>query len=381
MSQISVLRIPGSCALSEFRAERLLKQLRGVCPAVQAVSGRYLHFVHISRDLTEDEAQRLAALLDYGDPADEKAGNLQFLVVPRLGTISPWASKATDIVHNTGIDAVARVERGVLYTLSVEGDVDQAAVAALLHDRMTETVLAADADPAVLFSDVQGREMRTVDILAGGKEALEAANVEMGLALAADEIDYLVDAFTKQQRNPTDVELMMFAQANSEHCRHKIFNAKFTIDGVEQEKTLFGMIRETHKAAPRPMPTTLPSSKALRSTVFIRVRRPKIALVLITKKSRNRPTLSLRSKPTTIRPLFLRSRELPRVRAAKFAMKVQRVAALVRRRACVALLSRLCICRARLRNGKTTRTPPPTATAARTRFTVLPRASPRLCQS
>ena len=145
MSQISVLRIPGSCALSEFRAERLLKQLRGVCPAVQAVSGRYLHFVHISRDLTEDEAQRLAALLDYGDPADEKAGNLQFLVVPRLGTISPWASKATDIVHNTGIDAVARVERGVLYTLSVEGDVDQAAVAALLHDRMTETVLAADA--------------------------------------------------------------------------------------------------------------------------------------------------------------------------------------------------------------------------------------------
>ena len=369
MSQISVLRIPGSCALSEFRAERLLKQLRGVCPAVQAVSGRYLHFVHISRDLTEDEAQRLAALLDYGDPADEKAGNLQFLVVPRLGTISPWASKATDIVHNTGIDAVARVERGVLYTLSVEGDVDQAAVAALLHDRMTETVLAADADPAVLFSDVQGREMRTVDILAGGKEALEAANVEMGLALAADEIDYLVDAFTKQQRNPTDVELMMFAQANSEHCRHKIFNAKFTIDGVEQEKTLFGMIRETHKAAPRG------------TIVFIRVRRPKTALVLITKKSRNRPTLSLRSKPTTIRPLFLRSRELPRVRAAKFAMKVQRVAVLVRRRACVALLSRLCICRARLRNGKTTRTPPPTATAAKTRFTVLPRASLRLCQS
>ena len=154
-------------------------------------------------------------------------------------------------MHNTGIDAVARVERGVLYTLAVEGDVDETAVASLLHDRMTETVLAADADPAVLFYDVQGREMRTVDILAGGKAALEAANVEMGLALAPDEIDYLVEAFTKQQRNPTDVELMMFAQANSEHCRHKIFNAKFTIDGVDQEKTLFGMIRETHKAAPR----------------------------------------------------------------------------------------------------------------------------------
>lgn len=251
MSQISVLRIPGSCALSEFRAERLLKELRAVCPGVKAVRGRYQHFVHVTRDLTEDEAQRLAALLDYGDPADEKAGDLELLTVPRLGTISPWASKATDIVHNTGIDAVARVERGVLYTIEADGKIDREAVAARLHDRMTETVLAADADPSVLFSNVKGREMRTVDILSGGRKALEEANVEMGLALAEDEIDYLVDAFVKQQRNPTDVELMMFAQANSEHCRHKIFNAKFTIDGVDQEKTLFGMIRETHKAAPQ----------------------------------------------------------------------------------------------------------------------------------
>lgn len=251
MSQISVLRIPGSCALSEFRAERLLKQLRAVCPAVEAVRGRYQHFVHVTRDLTEEEAQRLAALLDYGDPAQNKAGSLEFLVVPRLGTISPWASKATDIVHNTGIDAVARVERGVLYAIDADGEVDKTALAALLHDRMTETVLEAQADPAVLFADVEGRGMRTVDVLNGGKPALEQANVEMGLALADDEIDYLVDAFGKQNRNPTDVELMMFAQANSEHCRHKIFNAKFTIDGVDQDKTLFGMIRETHKAAPQ----------------------------------------------------------------------------------------------------------------------------------
>lgn len=253
MSQIRVLRIPGSCALSEFRAERLLKKLQAVNPAVQAVRGRYQHFVHVERPLSESEAQRLAALLDYGDPAQEKAGGLEFLVVPRLGTISPWASKATDIVHNTGIAAVLRVERGVLYAIDVKDGaaVDFEALAAPLHDRMTETVLAADADPAVLFTDVKGRAMRTVDIHTGGREALAAANVEMGLALAPDEIDYLVDAFTKQRRNPTDVELMMFAQANSEHCRHKIFNAAFTIDGVKQEKTLFGMIRETHKASPR----------------------------------------------------------------------------------------------------------------------------------
>lgn len=251
MSQISVLRIPGSCALSEFRAERLLKALQAACPGVRAVRARYQHFVHVTRDLTEDEAQRLAALLDYGDPADETKGSLELLVVPRLGTISPWASKATDIVHNTGVEAVARVERGVLYTLDFDGDIDRDTVAALLHDRMTETVLPADADPSLLFSDVKGREMRTVDILTGGRKALEEANGQMGLALAQDEIDYLVEAFTKQRRNPTDVELMMFAQANSEHCRHKIFNAKFTIDGVDQDKTLFGMIRETHKAAPR----------------------------------------------------------------------------------------------------------------------------------
>ena len=169
MSQISVLRIPGSCALSEFRAERLLKALQAACPGVRAVRARYQHFVHVTRDLTEDEAQRLAALLDYGDPADETKGSLELLVVPRLGTISPWASKATDIVHNTGVEAVARVERGVLYTLDFDGDIDRDTVAALLHDRMTETVLPADADPSLLFSDVKGREMRTVDILTGGR--------------------------------------------------------------------------------------------------------------------------------------------------------------------------------------------------------------------
>ncbi len=256
MSNASVvIRIPGSRALSEFRAQRLLSRLQSASSAVAAVSGRYLHFVHAEHALDETEGKRLAALLDYGDPAADVKADLQFLVVPRLGTISPWASKATDIVHNTGIESVLRVERGVLYNIALTdgaqlGEEEQSALAALLHDRMTETVLAADADPAVLFADVKGKPMAVVDVIAGGKAALEKANVELGLALAPDEIDYLLEAFAKAGRNPTDVELMMFAQANSEHCRHKIFNAKFTIDGVDQDKTLFGMIRETHKKSP-----------------------------------------------------------------------------------------------------------------------------------
>ncbi len=257
MSNASVVfTIPGSCALSAFRAERLLARLQAAAGAVTAVSGRYIHFVHAARALEEAESRRLETLLDYGDPAEDVRGDVQFLVVPRLGTISPWASKASDIVHNTGIDAVLRVERGVLYSLTLaEGavlsDAEREAAAALLHDRMTETVLGADADPEQLFADVKGKPMAVVDIVSGGRAALEKANVDLGLALAPDEIDYLLDAFGKARRNPTDVELMMFAQANSEHCRHKIFNARFTIDGVDQDKTLFGMIRETHKKSPR----------------------------------------------------------------------------------------------------------------------------------
>ena len=256
MSNASVVfQIPGSCALSAFRAERLLGQLKARDARVSSVRARYVHFVHAQRDLTAQEIERLNVLLDYGDAAQEGASDAAFLVVPRLGTISPWASKATDIVHNCGIDAVERIERGVRYDLSFDGNAPSAeelsALTALMHDRMTETVVATDVDAAILFKDVAGKPMAVVDIINGGKAALEKANVDLGLALAPDEIDYLVDAFGRQGRNPTDVELMMFAQANSEHCRHKIFNAQFTIDGVNQEKTLFGMIRDTHKKSPR----------------------------------------------------------------------------------------------------------------------------------
>ena len=253
MSNTSViLKLSGGDALSAFRAQRLLPVLKAAAPGVTAVSASYVHFVASTRELTADEIQRLEALLDYGDPAKADAEGTEFLTVPRLGTISPWASKATDIVHNCGIDAVERIERGVSYRVAgTMTDAEKAAVAKCLFDRMTETVLADGTDPAVLFTDVPGKPMAVVDVKAGGRAALEKANGEMGLALSEDEIAYLVEAFTKQGRNPTDVELMMFAQANSEHCRHKIFNAEFTIDGVKQEKTLFGMIRETHKKSPR----------------------------------------------------------------------------------------------------------------------------------
>ena len=253
MSNTSViLKLSGGDALSAFRAQRLLPVLKAAAPGVTAVSASYVHFVALTRELTADEIQRLEALLDYGDPAKADAEGTEFLTVPRLGTISPWASKATDIVHNCGIDAVERIERGVSYRVAgTMSDAEKAAVAKCLFDRMTETVLADGTDPAVLFTEVPGKPMAVVDVKAGGRAALEKANGEMGLALSEDEIAYLVEAFTKQGRNPTDVELMMFAQANSEHCRHKIFNAEFTIDGVKQEKTLFGMIRETHKKSPR----------------------------------------------------------------------------------------------------------------------------------
>ncbi len=189
-----------------------------------------------------------------------RAGAAQFLVVPRLGTISPWASKATDIARNTGLAAVLRIERGTLYSVEVErgligsGELSPAeadAVAAVLHDRMTESVIDPATDPARLFVELPGKPMQSVAVRAQGRGALARANVEMGLALSDDEVDYLVDAFTKLERDPTDVELMMFAQANSEHCRHKIFNASWTIDGEARTETLFGMIKATHKAAPQ----------------------------------------------------------------------------------------------------------------------------------
>lgn len=249
-----VFELNGARALSDFRAARVLAALQRVSSNIEAVSGRFVHFVHASRELTKAEEERLASLLTYGDAAEDVRADLAFMVVPRLGTISPWASKATDIVKNCGIEGVLRVERGTVYSLALKAPLTEeeaAQAAGVLHDRMTESVVARDFPAENLFVELEGRPMATVALVEEGRPALARANVEMGLALSPDEIDYLTDAFTKIGRNPTDVELMMFAQANSEHCRHKIFNARWTVDGEEREETLFGMIRRTHKMAPQ----------------------------------------------------------------------------------------------------------------------------------
>ncbi|ABE44502.1 phosphoribosylformylglycinamidine synthase [Polaromonas sp. JS666] len=251
----------GINALSDFRVQQLLPRLQAVHDKIAGISARFVHLVATEAPPSDALKIRLAALLTYGEPAAsvKAADTVLFIVSPRFGTVSPWASKATDIAHNCGL-AVKRIERLTEYRLHLKSglfgkagltDAQREQLAALLHDRMTESVMFDRTQAAGLFTELQGAPLQTIDVLQGGKAALERANTEFGLALAADEIDYLVNAFTQLKRNPTDVELMMFAQANSEHCRHKIFNADFTIDGVPQEKSLFAMIRNTEKLHPQ----------------------------------------------------------------------------------------------------------------------------------
>ncbi|WP_428000305.1 phosphoribosylformylglycinamidine synthase [Acidovorax sp.] len=252
--------LAGGNALSTFRAQQLQPALEAIHPKITGIAARFVHLVATDAAPSAVEQERLAALLTYGDPYAGPDHGAVIVVTPRLGTLSPWASKATDIARNCGI-AIRRVERITEYRVALkpgllggtpELSADQVAqVAALLHDRMTESVVADRSGAAALFTELQPAPMEHVDVLGGGRAALEAANTRFGLALAEDEIEYLVNAFTGLARNPSDVELMMFAQANSEHCRHKIFNAEFTIDGVAQDKSLFGMIRNTHQLAPQ----------------------------------------------------------------------------------------------------------------------------------
>ncbi|MDX3895757.1 phosphoribosylformylglycinamidine synthase [Pusillimonas sp.] len=258
----SIQHFPGSVVLSPFRRERLLKRFAELDLPVADIQGQYEHFVWVESELEPGQQDKLAALLDYGvpvTPQKEDRHALTLRVIPRLGTVSPWASKATDIAHNCGLPQVRRIERGVRYTIkptrgllgSQSINAEQLGqIAACLHDRMTETVVDERFDGAELFASLPGKPMQTVDVMGRGRQALVDANVELGLALSEDEVEYLDESFRQLGRNPTDVELMMFAQANSEHCRHKIFNAKWVIDGVEQPNTLFGMIRATHAAQP-----------------------------------------------------------------------------------------------------------------------------------
>ncbi|MGV0984127.1 MAG: phosphoribosylformylglycinamidine synthase [Limnohabitans sp.] len=251
--------IEGASALSDFRIAQLLPRLAEISPQIQGIAARFVHLVATTTPLQDAQKQTLSALLTYGEPYAGPVDGPVIVVSPRIGTVSPWASKATDIAHNCGFE-VRRVERlteyrfvmksGLLGTAKLSAE-QLGQVAAVLHDRMTESAMPSRDEAAALFTALDPAPMDHVDVLGGGRAALEDANKAWGLALAEDEIDYLVTAFTGLKRNPTDVELMMFAQANSEHCRHKIFNAEFTIDGVAQPKSLFGMIRNTHQLSPQ----------------------------------------------------------------------------------------------------------------------------------
>ena len=254
LPESKVLFLKGSglaaAALSEFRIKKLQHDLAPL--GVVEVSPQQRYFVELESELSEDDLAFLLELLHADEHRPEAAA---ILVIPRLGTVSPWSSKATDIVSNCGLQAIKRIEHGISWQLvgpkgkPVSAEIVQAALP-YLHDRMTESVLLDERMAVQLFHHVEPPPLATVDLLAGGKQALEKANADWGLALSPDEIDYLAENFKRVKRNPTDVELMMFAQANSEHCRHKIFNADWVIDGQTQPESLFSMIRHTHTMRP-----------------------------------------------------------------------------------------------------------------------------------
>jgi len=269
MSQFFVLH--GAAALSEFRIAGLLARLQGIDPGIQGLQAHYVYAIALRSahakhaSLSAEARQRLAELLGVTDGGNTPAatGDGHCVVLPRLGTLSPWSSKASDIAQHCGLDAVARIERGIRYSFQHrrrslfgrrqdERDaLEMDALTACLHDRMTECVMPDDFDASLLFRTLTSPPMATVDVAARGSAALHEANQTWGLALSDDEIDYLSEAFAAAGRNPTDVELMMFAQANSEHCRHKIFNASWIVDGQSQDHSLFQMIRNTERCAPQ----------------------------------------------------------------------------------------------------------------------------------
>jgi len=266
-----MLILPGTSAFSRFRLENVLSELHSIDGSISVLSARFMHFLQLDAELDAQQFAVLQELLAYGytetaveqedhaiwvgetQPTQSAAEYISLWVVPRLGTISPWSSKATEIAVRCGLTNVLRIERGIEYRFqatAVLSNDSKRRLAALLHDRMTQQVVE-DLEQLALFAEHEPKPLQAVPIIEQGREALVKANQALGLALSADEIDYLTDSFSQLQRDPTDVELMMFAQANSEHCRHKIFNASWTIDGKEQAKSLFAMIRHTHSENPQ----------------------------------------------------------------------------------------------------------------------------------
>lgn len=245
----------GFSALSDYKIEKLLASLRAAAVPVASLSTAYVHLVDCSAPLSAEQKEVLSKILTYGpeDVAHQDQGEL-FFVVPRIGTISPWASKATDIAHNCGLTTIHRLERGIAYYVKPEGEgftpEQRQVIASLIHDRMMQVVLSNIAQAESLFAAQTPAPFNVVPLTTGGKNALARANVDLGLALSSEEMDYLLSSFANLGRDPSDIELYMFAQMNSEHCRHKVFNAKWEIDGQEQDQYLFGMIRNTYQVTP-----------------------------------------------------------------------------------------------------------------------------------
>ncbi|EIJ43039.1 phosphoribosylformylglycinamidine synthase, single chain form [Beggiatoa alba B18LD] len=240
----------GDSALSPFRCEKLLHTARAFLPTLQSIQANYLYLLDCARPLTDEESHHLQQLLHGKNTPPILPHGQQLIVIPRIGTISPWSSKATEIMTICGLNSIKRIEHGTIWTVTASTPLDNAELEQLmplLHDRMTETVVLNLADAEQLFNTAEPRQLRVIPVLSEGRNALVTANKARGLALSEDEIDYLCENFIALKRNPTDVELMMFAQANSEHCRHKIFNADWVIDGQAQTQSLFNMIRYTHQ--------------------------------------------------------------------------------------------------------------------------------------
>ncbi len=250
MSEFICMR--GEPALSAFRLQKLQDRIHDSCGVRETPQARFVYLAEASHAIDSGQLSRLENLL-HATCVDRLDGDDQLLVIPRIGTQSPWSSKATDIVRRCHLEAVTRVERGVAFRLPVVRDTlgsIPGEILGLLHDRMTQSVVDSLEAAYKLFEHHQPAPLRRIPVLEHGVAAIEACNRDLGLALSQDEVAYLAEAFGRMNRDPSDAELMMFAQANSEHCRHKIFNAGFTLDGVTQEHSLFSMIRNTHACAP-----------------------------------------------------------------------------------------------------------------------------------
>jgi len=256
--------LPGADALSPFRQQRLLAALAAQGVDLESIEAQYLHFIWSEAELNAKDQEVMASLLTYGEPfhskihpgkswfGSSKNENQGAIVIPRFGTLSPWASKATDIARQCGLD-VLRIERGAQFSWKSKKALtpeQKQLVLAAVHDRMTEAVIDSTDAANALYQLLEDKPLTRIPVMTEGRAALDKANQELGLALSDDEVTYLVENFTRLKRNPSDVELIMFAQANSEHCRHKIFNSSWTIDEDDQERSLFAMIRNTHQLKP-----------------------------------------------------------------------------------------------------------------------------------